>query len=140
MRKISLTIALVTLAAVGAGIHVVSTTAPVLAQSHSGHGGHAGHGAPAAKAQSTSPSTAAYEAVNAKMHKDMDIKFTGNADVDFIRGMIPHHQGAVEMAEVVLKHGKDPEVRKLAQEVIAAQKKEIAWMKAWLQKNAKTGN
>jgi uncharacterized protein (DUF305 family) len=140
MRKISLTIALVTLAAVGAGIHAVSTTAPVLAQSHSGHGGHAGHGAPAAKAQSTSPSTAAYEAVNAKMHKDMDIKFTGNADVDFIRGMIPHHQGAVEMAEVVLKHGKDPEVRKLAQEVIAAQKKEIAWMKAWLQKNAKTGN
>ena len=57
---------------------------------------------------------------------------TGDADRDFLASMIPHHQGAIDMAQVVLKHGKDPKVRKLAQDIIDAQKKEIATMKAWL--------
>jgi uncharacterized protein (DUF305 family) len=79
----------------------------------------------------------AYRAANDKMHRDMNITFTGNADRDFVAGMIPHHQGAIDMARVVLAHGKDPEIRKLAEEIIKAQEGEIAWMKAWLAKQPK---
>lgn len=82
-----------------------------------------------------SPATKAFMQANAEMHGAMAIEFTGNADVDFIKGMIPHHQGAVEMARIVLDHGSDPEVRKLAEAVIAAQEAEIAWMTEWLARN-----
>jgi uncharacterized protein (DUF305 family) len=71
------------------------------------------------------------------MMKGMDIAYTGNADVDFVRGMIPHHQGAIDMAKVQLKHGKDQETRTLAQKIIADQEKEIEQMQAWLKKSAK---
>ncbi len=85
----------------------------------------------------TGPSSQAFRAINDKMHGAMDITFTGNTDVDFVEGMIPHHEGAVDMAKVVLAFGKDPEIRKLAEESIKAQAGEIALMKAWLARNRK---
>jgi uncharacterized protein (DUF305 family) len=87
------------------------------------------HGAAPADA---SASTKAFMDANAKMHRDMAIKFSGDADIDFVKGMIPHHQGAIDMANVVLKHGKDPAIRKLAEDIVKAQEGEIAMMRAWL--------
>ena len=82
----------------------------------------------------TGPSSLAFHGINMKMHGAMDIAFTGNADVDFVKGMIPHHAGAVDMAKTVLAFGKDTEVRKLAEEIIKAQESEIALMQSWLKK------
>jgi len=84
-----------------------------------------------------SPAAMAFAEVNAKMHADMNIPLTGNADADFARGMIPHHQGAVDMARIALEYGTDPEIRAFAQGVIDAQEAEIAWLTDWLAKNAK---
>jgi uncharacterized protein (DUF305 family) len=103
-----------------------------IAQTHGGHGTHA-----TSSTATESAATKAFRAANAKMHKDMDITFSGNVDSDFVRGMIPHHQGAVEMAKIMLAHGTDPELRKLAEGIIADQEKEIALMTAWLKKNGK---
>lgn len=78
------------------------------------------------------PATQAYAAAMDKMMADMMIPYTGDVDVDFVKGMIPHHEAAVAMAQIQLEFGKDPEIRKLAEEVVAAQEAEIAEMKAWL--------
>jgi uncharacterized protein (DUF305 family) len=83
------------------------------------------------------PASQAYNAANRKMHGAMDIAYSGNADVDFAKSMIPHHAGAVDMAKVVLSFGKDPEIKKLAQAIIKAQETEIAQMQEWLKKHAK---
>ena len=77
-------------------------------------------------------SSTAFREANTRMHSGMDITFSGDADADFVKGMLPHHQGAVDMAKVELKFGKDPDNRKLAEAIIAAQEVEIAQMQAWL--------
>ena len=79
-----------------------------------------------------SESTKAYKQADMDMMHGMAVEYTGNPDVDFRLKMIPHHQGAIDMAKVVLQYGKDPEVRKLAEEVVKAQEGEIAMMKKWL--------
>lgn len=62
---------------------------------------------------------------------------TGNHDVDFAQMMRIHHQGAIDMAEMELKNGKDSSMRKMAQEIIKAQKKEIATIDRFLAKHGK---
>jgi uncharacterized protein (DUF305 family) len=102
---------------------VLLAAVPAVAQEHGGHGA-----TPGAEA----PSSAAFRAVNERMHRDMDVELTGDADVDFARAMIPHHQGAIDMARVQLEHGEDPELAELARAIIAAQEEEIAFLRAWL--------
>jgi uncharacterized protein (DUF305 family) len=75
--------------------------------------------------------------VMASMMRDMMVPYTGDADVDFIKGMIPHHQGAIDAAKVALQFAKDPEVLKLAQEIAAAQEGEISFMNDWLKRTMK---
>ena len=82
-------------------------------------------------------SSKAFNDAMSKMHKDMMIHYSGDADADFVRGMIPHHQGAIDMARIELKYGKDPELRKMAEGIITAQESEIKEMKAWLKKHGK---
>jgi len=67
--------------------------------------------------------------------KMSSMSMSGNADVDFAMMMRVHHQGAIDMAQAELKDGKAPEMRKLAQNIIAAQKKEIAQLDKFLAKN-----
>ncbi|CAA9337831.1 MAG: hypothetical protein AVDCRST_MAG90-1844 [uncultured Microvirga sp.] len=128
---------------------------PALAQ-------HAGHGAPApstppqaaqdratggdgdrqGRAAGGSPSTpdpatTAFQAANERMHHAMAAPPTGETNVDFARGMVAHHQGAVDMAKVMLQYGRDPELRKLAQDIVASQEKEIAFLQDWLRRAGK---
>lgn len=130
---------------------MASPAGPARAQDHGAHGGHGGHGGHAADAAGqgaqdraiatgtdgrVTPDRAAASremaAINARMHAAMNVPLTGNLDADFVRGMIPHHQGAIDMAELALKHSNDPFIRTLARGIIAAQRREITAMRAWL--------
>jgi uncharacterized protein (DUF305 family) len=77
--------------------------------------------------------TKEYMKVMDDMHKPMmDGIMDAEPDVAFVKGMIAHHQGAVDMAKIELKYGKDVKLRKLAKAIIEDQEKEILFMKHWL--------
>jgi hypothetical protein len=64
-----------------------------------------------------------------KMMNDMTVKSSGDVDRDFVAMMVPHHQGAIDMALAVLRHGRNVQIRRLAQEIIVTQQQEIATMR-----------
>ncbi|WP_027800930.1 CopM family metallochaperone [Paraburkholderia dilworthii] len=81
-------------------------------------------------------STPAFKAADDKMMKNMSAPaYTGDADKDFVAHMIPHHQGAIDMAQVELKYGKDRELKRLARNIVKAQHDEISVMQRWQAKH-----
>lgn len=102
---------------------------------HDMHGVHNHHGAPHMRMRTQtdkSPSTKEYLAANVEMHHGMDFKYSGDADIDFLKAMIAHHKGAVDMSETVMKYGEDSRVNRMAWDIIRNQKLEIKWMENWL--------
>lgn len=100
----------------------------------------AGLMARAVVAQETTPhhQLSGFHGAMAAMQDQMgEVQMTGDPDTDFATMMIPHHQGAIDMAKAELEQGKDPEIRQLAEEIIAAQEREIAILRQWLQTNRK---
>ena len=97
-----------------------------------GHGMMGMHGS--AAGGNAGPANAAFQAAMDEMMKGMMAPFTGDVDVDFARGMIAHHEGAIAMAEVELEHGKDTGLRSLAERIITTQDAEITLLKGWLAK------
>jgi uncharacterized protein (DUF305 family) len=81
------------------------------------------------------------QASMAKMHGAMiSVAASGDADVDFVRLMLPHHQAALDMAKSLLLHGESVEMRRLAQEIIADQQSELDLMQLWLKKHVPGGD
>jgi len=71
-----------------------------------------------------------------QMHTTMgSVSKSGNSDVDFVKLMLPHHQAAIDMAKVQLLYGKDPQMRRLAQEIITDQQSEIELIQLWLKQH-----
>ena len=99
---------------------ILFTTTLALAAMH--HDAHKNHG------------NMPFQKAMDKMHKDMMIKPSGNIDVDFLKGMIPHHQGAIDVSEELIKKTKDPELKAFAEKIIKDQKAEIKMMQDWLKK------
>lgn len=121
-----------TLIAIGLAALLAS---PASAQQSHGHD----HGADSATAAAPTNDAAveAYVAAMDRMHEAMAaLAYSGDADVDFARGMIPHHVAAIDMARTVLEHGSDPMISNLAEGIIDAQEREIAELEAWLAEHA----
>lgn len=105
----------------------------VLAAPNAGRAAGQAAGMPmAAPVKADSPADREMMAGMAHMSQSMkQTPMTGDPDHDFVAMMIPHHKGAIDMAEIELRYGKDPEMRRLAREIVAAQKREITQMTSW---------
>ena len=79
-----------------------------------------------------SPATRAFREASAQMHRDMSVDYTGDPDIDFLRVMIASQEGVLAMARIAVEHGEAPEVRSLAEEIIAGRDVEIVRMKVML--------
>ncbi|XKM14166.1 DUF305 domain-containing protein [Orbaceae bacterium ac157xtp] len=80
-----------------------------------------------------SPATEEFEKEMQNMHKPMmEGIMDSNPDKAFIKGMIPHHKGAMAMAETILKYSNNKEIRQLAEKIIKGQKEQVEWMNKWL--------
>jgi uncharacterized protein (DUF305 family) len=133
-----------TVTRIAAGLAFAAVASVAYAQmSHDGHGGmmdmEAMQGLMTGMmpAEGDAESTKAFKQADMTMMQGMAVPYTGNADIDFRAKMIPHHQGAIDMAKVALEHATDPSTKALAEAIIAAQEKEIAEMQAWLAANKK---
>jgi uncharacterized protein (DUF305 family) len=122
MKRHTLVAALAVLVATASALPVATSTAQQAATQH--HGTMGMHGS-------------AMQGAMERMQQGMAMPSSGDPDVDFARMMIPHHQGAIDMARSELANGKDPELRKLAGEIIQAQEKEIAFLQEWLRKHGR---
>jgi uncharacterized protein (DUF305 family) len=99
--------------------------APCLARADDTH-------SPMPMSKAATPADQAFMASMKTMQKNMAVKPTGETDRDFVLMMLPHHQGAIDMAKVELRYGKDPLLRKLAGDIVKAQEQEIGTMRDWL--------
>lgn len=118
---------------------------PAYAQAHMpGHGGMR-HGADAAPPQPATTATASagqgdgqeMMAAMERMNRDMMAPqaMTGDPDRDLVAMMIPHHQGAIDMARIYLRTGRDPQIRRMARKIVADQEREIRELRAWQAKH-----
>ncbi|MCJ2052654.1 DUF305 domain-containing protein [Methylobacterium sp. J-070] len=112
---------------------LVLTAGPGFAQRTSGDPAPPHHmSGPGPGSGGDTPAVQGFKAAHGAMMRAMAVPYTGDPDVDFRLQMIPHHQGAIGMAQVALDHAKDPWTRQLAEAVIVEQQREIAEMAAWL--------
>ena len=106
---------------------------------HAGHdrSAHAGHHRPSASplpdpSPEYAEATEAFRVGNERMHHGMAVEPSGDVDRDFAAAMLAHHEGAVDMARVELRYGRDPDLRRLAEAIVVAQEEEITMMRNWL--------
>jgi uncharacterized protein (DUF305 family) len=132
MRSITISLAAALLMS-GAPPAAAQQALPAACQSE-----HAGHMGTTTDTSGMTDMHKAYAAALDKMHAPMAAGvMAADPDVAFVCGMIPHHQGAIDMAKVVLEHGRDEQTRKWAHDVIREQQREITEMQEWLRKRAR---
>lgn len=107
------------------------------AHAHNHHQKHGAHGT--AQHEEMSAASQAYMDAMARMSEEMaTMEMAGKAGVDFALMMIPHHQSAIDMARAYLESGEnDPELTELSNEIVAAQEREIAFLRDWLSRNGR---